>query len=344
MQGVRLDGGGSVDGQGYWWWWDTIVTTRDDRPMIIHCEGGRDVSIANVTLIDAPYYHVLLRDMVGVHIEHTSVIVHVEKQQELLTRAGHWDHVGGVPTFPLNTDGFDVAGRDVVIENVYVQNFDDAVAIKPANGHFKNAQCSSNILIRNAEVSYSVGLSIGSVPPADGHNCVNGVVFDSVIMTNAIKAMYVKTNPGTDGTGEITNVTYSNIQVKNAFWYPIWVGPQQQDQPGNNSNTGCSFFYPKVPRCPTQPLVPVKDIHFNNVTVSGALLMPGVVLCPSTVHCQGISMDNVHITGEYRLQDDWSCANADLTTNNVSPMPVCNNSATGLPRVRPPPVAFIPTK
>jgi polygalacturonase len=38
---------------------------------------------------------------------------------------------GGFPLFPLNTDGFDPAGKNVLIENVNITNFDDAVAVKP---------------------------------------------------------------------------------------------------------------------------------------------------------------------------------------------------------------------
>jgi len=34
-------------------------------------------------------------------------------------------------TFPLNTDGIDIAGSNILIERVNITNFDDAVAIKP---------------------------------------------------------------------------------------------------------------------------------------------------------------------------------------------------------------------
>ena len=38
-----------------------------------------------------------------------------------------------VPTFPLNTDGIDPAGKNVLIERVKITNFDDAVAVKPSH-------------------------------------------------------------------------------------------------------------------------------------------------------------------------------------------------------------------
>ena len=36
-----------------------------------------------------------------------------------------------IPTFPLNTDGIDPSGKNILIERVNITNFDDAVAIKP---------------------------------------------------------------------------------------------------------------------------------------------------------------------------------------------------------------------
>lgn len=37
------------------------------------------------------------------------------------------------PTFPLNTDGVDVAGSNVTIKNINITNFDDAIAIKSSH-------------------------------------------------------------------------------------------------------------------------------------------------------------------------------------------------------------------
>lgn len=41
-----------------------------------------------------------------------------------------------MPTMPLNTDGIDPSGSNVTIKNIKITNWDDAVAVKPANkGH-----------------------------------------------------------------------------------------------------------------------------------------------------------------------------------------------------------------
>jgi polygalacturonase len=35
-----------------------------------------------------------------------------------------------IPTFPLNTDGIDIAGKHILVENCWVRNYDDAVCAK----------------------------------------------------------------------------------------------------------------------------------------------------------------------------------------------------------------------
>ena len=62
------------------------------------------------------------------------IYVDVWAQKKLLSGFGHFDHALGIPTFPLNTDGIDPSGTNIVIRNVTITNFDDAVAVKPADG------------------------------------------------------------------------------------------------------------------------------------------------------------------------------------------------------------------
>ena len=97
-------------------------------------------------------------------------------------------------------------------------------------GRYSN--CSQNMLIRNAHVKYGVGMTIGSVSPNVRHNCVRNITFENVHFDSPLKGIYIKTDPGDSGDGEIDNITYRNISMSSALWYPIWIGPQQQKQPG----------------------------------------------------------------------------------------------------------------
>eukprot|EP01102_Stenamoeba_stenopodia_P022513 TRINITY_DN9415_c0_g1_i1.p1 TRINITY_DN9415_c0_g1~~TRINITY_DN9415_c0_g1_i1.p1 ORF type:complete len:524 (-),score=106.39 TRINITY_DN9415_c0_g1_i1:119-1690(-) len=337
---VTIEGGGVFDGQGYDWWWQAILGV-DHRPQMLLMERCTDVLIQQLRFINSPMWHVYLHDMRDLVVRNVDVHVDVEAQREMLMKANLWliknraedededegEEDFGIPIFPLNTDGIDPSGVNVLIENVTVTNFDDAVAVKPMNGGGKYSNCSSNMLIRNIKVTYGVGMSIGSVPPNSQVNCVRGIVFDNVTFEKPFKALYVKTNPDTVGYGIIDNITYSNIQVTDALWYPIWFGPQQQHQPGTKGN-GCSFFYPIVDQCETQPLVTVTNIQVVNVTMTGGVTLPGVILCNDTNPCSGFSFENVSNNGEFLVQKDYVCVSAYGTASNSNPVPPCFTDLT----------------
>jgi polygalacturonase len=132
------------------------------------------------------------------------------------------------PVFPLNTDGIDPAGSNVTIRNVNITNFDDAVAVKPSHNDNKVAKggCSQDILVENVNVMFGVGMTIGSVPPRDTYACVRNVTFRNIDFEFPLKAIYIKTNPGENGNGEITNILYENIKIYFPAWWNIYIGPQ----------------------------------------------------------------------------------------------------------------------
>ena len=120
---------------------------------------------------------------------------------------------------------------------------------------------------------------------------MRNVTFRNIELTHPIKAIYVKTNPGEVGSGIIENVLYENITYHNALWWGIYIGPQQQRQPGG-AGPGC-MLYPLVKECETQPRVPIKNLTLRNVHGSGGLLAPGILRCNETKPCEGFSFENV---------------------------------------------------
>ena len=134
--------------------------------------------------------------------------------------------------FPLNTDGIDPSGSNILIERVNITNFDDAVAVKPVYGNGTIAQCAENIIVRDCLVNWSFGMSIGSVPPATEYACIRNVTIKDTKIYRPFKAIYVKTNSGvTDSMlpgsgGEISNIVYDNIEIHNPIWWGIYIGPQ----------------------------------------------------------------------------------------------------------------------
>lgn len=206
-------------------------------------------------------------------------------------------------TFPLNTDGIDPAGSNVLIERVNIINFDDAVAVKPQSNDGEKATCSENIMVRNCNITFGVGMTIGSVPPSNNYACVRNVTFINHTFYHPFKAIYVKTNPGSTDSmlpgsgGEITNIRYENIDIHYPIWWSIYIGPQQQKQPGG-AGPGC-MFYP-FGGCETQPLITVANITLKNVKQYHNLLPPGVIRCNETHQCGGFEFDEVTADGWWK--------------------------------------------
>lgn len=211
----NITGGGTVDGQGFPWWTRVFETGRDERPHLIVMQRGTNLFVHDLHLRNAPMFHLKVPDVVRLRVRNLDVYVDVFQQKQLYAKYNvpmlvspqqeedveHKAKRALYPMFPLNTDGVDPSGVDIVIENLRVENYDDAVAVKPNNAA-NRSPCTDGVTVRNATVTYSVGMSIGSVPPSTQHNCIRNVLIENVTMHEPIKAIFVKSNPGTRGTGE----------------------------------------------------------------------------------------------------------------------------------------------
>ena len=89
------------------------------------------------------------------------------------------------------------------------------------------------MLVRDCDIWYGVGMTIGSVPARDEYNCVRNITFENIRFYYPLKAVYIKTNPGTTTSmlpgsgGIITNVLYENLFIYKPVWWSIYIGPQQ---------------------------------------------------------------------------------------------------------------------
>ena len=275
--------------------------------------------------MNGPRFHLYLYDLLHATIQ--DLVIHVDYTND---RA----FLHNLPTFPLNTDGVDIAGQDIYFRNLTIQNFDDAIAVKPTHvdsGLYTN--CTQDILIEDCFVKYGVGMSIGSVPPNDKFNCVKNVTVRRVKFENPLKAIYVKPNPGTHGKGIIQDVVYENIEVYDPLGWAVWIGPQQQHQPGNGANTGCSFLYP-LPgeKCPTDPLVTMDAVVLRNVSIYGGVFSPGVLLCNATNPCTNFLFENVNVynRSHFPVPEGFYCENVSGFSKNSNLFPHCLTDVTDL--------------
>jgi len=203
------------------------------RPHLMQFKRGQRVSFSGIKWQNSPMYHFLFHDSDQVTFQDFEIYVDVMGQMQLSDLFGTIQHAlpssfakSNWPVFPLNTDGIDPSGSNVLIRNVNITNYDDAVAVKPGHNDGQIATCAENILVENCHVFNGVGMSIGSVPPRDTFACVRNVHFRNIVQDYPIKGIYLKTNPGT-GSGIIENIKYENFVMNTPIWWAIYIGPQQ---------------------------------------------------------------------------------------------------------------------
>lgn len=159
---VTITGNGRIVGNGYHWWWYVVLTGLDNRPHMIVTEDCTNFVLENLTLLDSPQYHVFLKDNVNVIVQYITVHVDITAQQSLLEQFDRFQD--GLPIFPLNTDGIDIAGRNITVRYCHVENFDDSVCIKPSNAGNKLTNCSEDMHIHDVHIHLGVGASIAGMP------------------------------------------------------------------------------------------------------------------------------------------------------------------------------------
>ncbi|KAJ8612226.1 hypothetical protein CTAYLR_002928 [Chrysophaeum taylorii] len=280
--GLVIEGRGVINGQGLTWWWHFVrpgsSLRTHKRPILLELDNCEDLVVRDIALLDAPRFHLYLGATTRrAHVSGISILVDWRKQRRLLIDAAKernglgwaivhawkaffkpWWRSVSLPMFPFNTDGIDVAGTDVLIENVVVSNWDDIVAVKPSSNPGDNVSadlpldqwswCTRNVTIRNVTTLYGGGLSVGSVHPSENLPCVRDVVFGDIEMYRAFKGPYVKPDLAPDSCkhkpcrGAITNVTFQNVRMDGGRTPSWWRRYELQQR-----SRGGASLEPRVP-------------------------------------------------------------------------------------------------
>lgn len=248
----------------------------------------------------------------------------------------------------LNTDGIDPSGTDFHIHDCEIHNDDDSIAVKPSNGatfdRYGISDCSRNMLIENMVLS-GFGASIGSVPPHPDVGCVRNITFRNISMPGTGKGVYIKSNPTcqmkqnrlgqmVQTTALIEGITYEDIVMTKPFWWPIWIGPQQQHEPGSDLGDKCSLDYPEG-ACPTQGCATFSNIILRNVRIEEPLLSAGVILGNVSNPMTNIVFDHVVVKhgsnpffGKMPFGPGYKCEHAAVTSRGgTSPAPKCSQES-----------------
>jgi polygalacturonase len=202
-----------------------------------------------------------------------------------------------------NTDGFDpYACKDVQILDSYYEAGDDCVAVK--SGLDPNTKCtwqSENILVKNLTCAGGHGLTIGS----EVSGGIRNVTFSNIDISNSGPSVRIKSVCGRGGT--VSDVTYENIKASKVA-YAVWFDmAYSSGSPDHCELAGTTQFRNIVVRNLVAKDPTEGGIRINGLKVDGHKDMLPI---------QGLTLDNVQVSGD---NADVFCSHAEVAAHDVKP-------------------------
>jgi polygalacturonase len=239
----------------------------------------------------------------GLNVKNTPVQAFSVQADNLVLDSITIDNSDGDDNGGHNTDAFDVGESTyITISNANVKNQDDCLAVNSGEvsasalffllHNVHELTKIQNIVFTGGYCSGGHGLSIGSVGGRDDNTVKNVTISDSTV-TNSANGVRIKTIY--EATGEVSGVTFSNIQLSKISSYGIVI---EQDYE-NGSPTGT----------PTTG-VPITGLTVEKVT--------GSVESSAT---------NVYILCGDGSCSDWTWSGNDVTGGKTSSK--CSNVPSG---------------
>ena len=298
---VRILGGGTLHGGGAWWWAARAAKKLSaGRPHLIEILNASDVEVADVRLVDSPFWtlHPVYSRRIHIH-----------------------DLTISAPADSPNTDGIDPdSSADVLIERCTISGGDDHIAIKSGIDSFGRAVGipSTNITIRGNVHLAGRGISIGS----EVSGGVERVLIEDVQHLGPSEhGLHIKTS-ATRG-GYIRSVTYRNITVgnilaDNVISVTTSYGSSIDGTPVNTGPVGKSAI---------AQLTDIRNIHYANISRGDGKNVhdtgAGSWQCFGMAPCRNVTLRDVHLDP---TSGGWRCshvhnpdAGSSKPVNDVSP-------------------------
>ena len=304
LHDVEISGLGTIDGQGTNWWFPLAGS----RPNFISFSGCTNILVQDVTLQNAPTFHLMLKgNNAGITIQGITI---------------------NTPDGSPNTDGMDLASTNVLVRNCFISDGDDNIEIGGSGGP------AADITISNCTFGTGHGVSIGSITSGGVHDIiVSNCTFNGT--TNGIRM-----KSDNDRGGIIENLQYLDITMTNVA-YPITIYSYYNTIGTPNSITPAIASVQPV--APVTSLTPVwRNILISNLTVTATtgnnidgiiwgrseMLVSNVTLCKVNIdaptktfviyNAQGIRIVDSQLTTPTST-NTFTLYNAQVTVTNSAP-------------------------
>ncbi|KAK9912405.1 hypothetical protein M0R45_036272 [Rubus argutus] len=163
VQGLIINGGGQIDGQGHVWW-KVCDNTNCQRPTALHIDKCQGLRLSDITHINSAKNHISIVDCNDVQIS---------------------DIVIKAPEDSPNTDGIDITmSTNINIQHSFIGTGDDCIAINTGSSH---------INITDVLCGPGHGISIGSLGQHGTYSTVEYVQVRHCTFKGTQNGMRIKT-------------------------------------------------------------------------------------------------------------------------------------------------------
>lgn len=276
---------GTIDGQGEVWWnmWRD-GTLKYTRGGLVELMNSKDVIISNLVLLNSPFWNVHPVYCSNVVVRGLTIIA---------------------PHDSPNTDGIDPdSSSNVCIEDCYVSNGDDGIAIKSGWDEYGISfnRPSSNIIVRRITISTPFsGIAIGS----ETSGGIRDILVENISIYSSSVGIRVKTNVGRGGI--IRNITFSHIYLDN-----VGTGIKFS---GNTGDHPDARYNPMA--LPVVGDIAVLNVVGSSIKTAGSLV--GLQRSPFSNIC----LANIHIQEKVggSTGSSWDCKDVEGSSIGVTPSP-----------------------
>lgn len=197
---ITITGTGTIDGRGHEWYPGAWYKPEDpgNRPKMLSLGNSSNVLLEGVTMLNAASFHIDIGDCGAMsdgglpnHGMERCGVCENYTLRYLTIRSPNFEKA-------RNTDGIDIAARNVHVHDCDVSNGDDSLCIKSP---------ASNVLIENSTVRQGNGLVIGTSSDA----AIENIIFRNIMADDTTFGCHIKFKP--DQAGFVRGVLFENVSV-----------------------------------------------------------------------------------------------------------------------------------
>ncbi|OIW05217.1 hypothetical protein TanjilG_14770 [Lupinus angustifolius] len=188
VEKLSVNGGGTLNGNGNMWWENSCKRNKKkhckDAPTAVTFYKCRDLTVEDLTIVNAQQMHVRIQDSVNVNASGLKVIA---------------------PESSPNTDGIHVTNSQIVqISSSIIGTGDDCISIVDG---------TSDLIATDITCGPGHGISIGSLGARGAKEFVTGIKVNGAKLSGTKNGVRIKTWQG--GSGMASNIEFRNIEMDN---------------------------------------------------------------------------------------------------------------------------------